>query len=266
MLMVVHIQCTNRVGECHWTYYHTDAYEYADAQALLSRVQARMAGLNLAPVQPAALRAAQPTPPRGARVECNDPDCTGTKKGNRSQGSRACIEYKCKKCCQATVQRARLNGMHRDECTTHSQPAVHAVPALAHRPNPEQVLIPHQQLHPILPPQPPVHVPVIDPALVPPATQPLASNNHTEPVIPYAPARQHAPVALLHHGAGNRRRQGLAQPLAPSWSQQKKIADQEKQTILNLKATRQEMDERLKRTCTIVWWYEVSSVTYMLVT
>jgi hypothetical protein len=137
-------QCSN--FQCLWTFHHTPAYYYEDAERLLRRLMypgdpteyprtLRPPDNNASIVPPAQLPAAQPPLPtqlvstqsatQSTKIYCATPDCY-TMSRNRTQGSRSCIENKCKKCCVQAAGNAMKGGHPRKACHTHFQSEIMA--------------------------------------------------------------------------------------------------------------------------------------------
>lgn len=229
-----------------------------------------------------------PTPPttQANRIYCANTNCV-TKQGPRTQGSKTCIEHKCKACCIRAVSRAETEGVGRARCNAHVQAAVapsitlpQALPS-SNIPPPrpsttnnsgELIRLPQRMIEPIMlsastttscpgqalltPPstQPvtPLQRPVRLPA-VPSLPQPLPSTQQvppsTHPLVVSRPPRPTAP------------RRSLAQPLDDEWAMIHTAAKQEKHQMKTLKFQQQEMEERKRRTCQLIIYHTVSPLT-----
>ena len=111
---------------CHWTRFHTDPYNYDDAQRLLRRYTypGDPSGFprNLRPPPPPLL---PPSQAAEGRLVCTTLTCK-TQGGVRTQANQNCIEYKCKKCCTRAAREATESGQARRGCKAHGQPEVTA--------------------------------------------------------------------------------------------------------------------------------------------
>ena len=74
-------------------------------------------------LRPPSLVAVMPPLTQAGRIDCANLPCY-TKGGVRTQGSKSCIEFKCKPCCSNAALQAFTNGIGRPRCNAHSQAAV----------------------------------------------------------------------------------------------------------------------------------------------
>ncbi|PPQ79907.1 hypothetical protein CVT26_004185 [Gymnopilus dilepis] len=197
------------------------------------------------------------------KILCARADCQ-TQSGARTQGSKLCIEGKCKKCCNRATKEAVSTGQARRSCTAHGQPEV-----LPHPSGPAQ---PQIALPPSLPntitPNGSAAAPTGPPAA--PASIPITASRATSEVPissdPTAPSTQHSTAPLtttlpkravansdgqIQVGQGR----SLARPLKGPWAKELD-SEKPKQSLRSLKIQEQEMDERKKRTCVIVLYFE----------
>ncbi|CAA7260822.1 unnamed protein product [Cyclocybe aegerita] len=183
------------------------------------------------------------------RIDCANEGCT-TKGGVRMQGSRTCIEYKCKTCCIVAFQHTRENGTSCAKCNAHSQPAVTEQVVAPPTPEPTQISVPMGTSA-----TPPTPAPTAcgGPAALRASTQ---SNRTPSKPSSQAPVRtQRAPV-LPPQGSQISIRQTLAQPLNSDWAKSYESTLDDKIKIKSLKAQQQEMGDRQCRTCTLVIYYK----------
>jgi hypothetical protein len=193
---LIFLQCTS--PGCHHTKYHTPAYKYINAEALLVRIRAHKDKQYIpkvaldAPLHPAT----QPINCPDGRIDCSNPNCF-TRSHQCTQGNCNCISYFCGPCCKdAKLAAINSNSAH-PKCAVHKQdPAMPAVlglqliaayqhgpptdvcfapppaniPGPVYPPDPVRVNQPPYQ-PPIFPPNPVTQYGNIDPALVP--AQPL---------------------------------------------------------------------------------------------
>ncbi|KAF8065381.1 hypothetical protein FPV67DRAFT_182093 [Lyophyllum atratum] len=77
-------------------------------------------------------REGAPQPSQANRIDCTNTTCF-TKSGTRTQGSKSCIELKCKSCCIAAAENASRSGLSRAPCTIpgHQSDAVHSRPPIS---------------------------------------------------------------------------------------------------------------------------------------
>ncbi|KIJ91796.1 hypothetical protein K443DRAFT_14103 [Laccaria amethystina LaAM-08-1] len=108
---------------CHWTKFPAGPYKFVDAEQLVLRILnsglVRHNGTLLRPPSPVA--AMLPLTQAG-RIDCANLPCY-TKGGVRTQGSKSCIEFKCKLCCSNAALEATANRIGHPWCNTHSQVA-----------------------------------------------------------------------------------------------------------------------------------------------
>jgi hypothetical protein len=107
---------------CHHTEYHTPAYEYVDAEALLVRIRPREDKQYIpkvaldAPLRPATQSVNRPD----GRIDCSNPNCF-TRSRQRTQGNRNCIGYFCGPCCKDAKLAAINSNSARPKCAVHKQ-------------------------------------------------------------------------------------------------------------------------------------------------
>jgi hypothetical protein len=137
-MFLIYFQCSS----CYWTLFHTPAYKYEDAQRLLNRLRypGHPSGYpaDLGPPETfprAPPPPSQPTPPavqpavpqpittQGNKIHCSNPNCR-TLLGTRTQGSKTCVENKCKRCCKQAALYVAQNSQARKQCHAHSQPEI----------------------------------------------------------------------------------------------------------------------------------------------
>lgn len=183
-----------------------------------------------------------PSAATSGRIDCVTPDCV-TSSGTRTHGNRLCIENKCKKCYINATHAAQAQQHGRARCNIHSQPAVWG-------------------RHAPVAPSPSVDAPADGGSVIPdppPAIAPSApvagpsSSQETVPQAPAHPPSQRAPS----------RRRGdmpLSQPCGPGWTKKRNEATDVRSAVLSQKQQNQEAEERRKRTCTLVIWYQVSVI------
>ncbi|KDR70608.1 hypothetical protein GALMADRAFT_1349818 [Galerina marginata CBS 339.88] len=109
------------IWSCSWTYFHTHPFKFCDAEALVQR----LTGSNVVQRQPPSFRPPSPNPPVAAsqnqhnRIDCTNQACT-TKNGSRTQGSKNCVERKCRNCCIQAYLQSEHDGISREKCaSTH---------------------------------------------------------------------------------------------------------------------------------------------------
>jgi hypothetical protein len=114
--------------QCHHTAFHTVAYEYADAEALVVRLKARRDRTHIpepalnAPLRPAT----QPVehPGEEGQIYCANSHCFTKSRGTRTRGSRACNDYFCAHCCKNARLAAISSNTARPKCVNHKVAAV----------------------------------------------------------------------------------------------------------------------------------------------
>ncbi|KAF8077600.1 hypothetical protein FPV67DRAFT_1662416 [Lyophyllum atratum] len=192
-----------------------------------------------------------------------------TKQGNRTQGSKTCVEYKCKTCCIAAVTLAAKNGTARQRCNAHSQPELLAQEAARQRPHagPAGVLAAPPQApgaEPIGPPR--LHQRNIEPIMITPTAPPIhraaAQPNPPSEPLPLRPAPHPSlpgpiPISGSTQACQRVMRHGhsLSQPLSEEWATVYQAATQRKQEAKSLKLRQQEMDDRKRRSCTLIIYH-----------
>jgi hypothetical protein len=151
------------------------------------------------------------------------------KSGEPTQGSQACIEHKCCKCCVNAAEDAKEKNIPCDPCKSHSVSAVSDVHSV--------------------------------PATIPTAPSPLPADGVATPlqpvIIPPNPTPTTQSQAHSQSQHDNRHRP-LAQPLGPNWLHNKNVADHDKAQMEALKVQHLWMDENEKGTCEFVIYYEAS--------
>ncbi|KAH9851666.1 hypothetical protein C2E23DRAFT_860309 [Lenzites betulinus] len=171
--------------QCNWTVYHTEPFAYHDAKQLLNRVMARLIDPTAYPVQrtpagavlrPAPPVAARPTTATG-QVKCSNEACL-TKKGERTNGNKACVSHMCLPCCNTASQDAQQTKTLRSYCRPHKTEGYEGEPMAA-------------PVHPSYPAPP-----VFDPALAPIFPALPAPAHAPQPAAPIAPALPAAPAPL----------------------------------------------------------------------
>jgi hypothetical protein len=247
-------QCPN----CHHTKFHTPAYEFADAEALLVRIQARQNRLYIPrPALEAPLRPApQPIERPDKKINCANTRCFTKSNQTRTQGNRNCIGYLCGNCCRGARISASTANTVRQKCNVHHVDAVtptimgipsQAVPArpppsgtfTLTQPAPVLVNIPH-----------PVPLPFANDIVQPPLTQ-------SPPIDPKLLATDMALLQTAPASSGRGRQQLLAQPMGTHWRERHREAINVKEASKAMKTHRQELDDKKKRTCEVLIWFEV---------
>ena len=116
-----------------------------------------------------------PPPTQGNKIDCARPDCR-TISGSRTQGSKTCLENKCKKCCVQAAADAFANGRARKQCQAHPQPET-----IARADSQPQPTVPLQNIA-----APVGFLPQDVPLLTPPPNQPSLVQSHdiSEPPAP----------------------------------------------------------------------------------
>lgn len=248
---------------CHWTHYHTEPFKITDAESLLACLNnPALAILAAVPPQlrPPSPVTPTPTATQGNRINCTNTSCF-TKQGPRTQGSKTCIEHKCKTCCIRAVSKAEMEGVGRARCNAHVQPAFVSRIVLSRALPSSHILPPTTNSSgvPIQLPQciiEPIMLSVLastshpnEALLTPPSTQPIPPLRPPVcmPMVPHLPQ----PTAL---------RRSLAQPLDNEWATVHTAAKQEKHQMKSLKIQQQEMEERKRRTCQLIIYHTVSSL------
>jgi len=173
-----------------------------------------------------------PAATQGNKIDCARSDCR-TVSGSRTQGSKACLENKCKKCCIQASADAFANGRARKQCHAHSQPETIA------RANTQPQLT-------TLPQNPPIGFP-----LTPQPTQPAL----VEPPEP--------PTTQPRQSAATIQPRGLAQPVGGTWAKNLNQAESQRQNLKSLKVQKHTMDEQMKRTCLFVVYHTVRQTTIL---
>ncbi|KAF8957710.1 hypothetical protein BDZ97DRAFT_1762698 [Flammula alnicola] len=242
-------------SSCFWTVFHTPAYNYDDAQRLLHRLRypghATGYPADLRPPEklarapppqstPPALGAAlqpaatQPIATQGNKIHCSNADCR-TLSGTRTQGSKTCIENKCKRCCKQAALYAAQNFRARKQCHAHSQPELYA----------QQVTSPAAQaVSDLTQPQPPTQF----------VAQPLVQSVVSLPRSVIQPENSPA-VAVPPPPPLPTQRRSLAQPMGGTWSSQHDTAVQKTQSLKSFKIQQHEIEERKKRTIMLIIYY-----------
>ena len=258
-------QCSD--FKCLWTYHHTPAYNYEDAERLLRRLMypgdptgyprtLRPPDNNGSITPPAQLPAAQPPPPtqpvptqsatQSTKIHCATPDCY-TMSRNRTQGSRSCIENRCKKCCVQAAGNAMRGGYPRKACHTHSQSEIMA----------RQMPTPVPEPQPIQGTQDPIAT-ANEVQIAAPSTPPFPPQLETP--TPLRPPQTNATIRPVPVAASQVQRvepRALAQPVGGTWAAKRSKAILEAQSIKTLKVQQHEMDEQQKRTCVLVVYHTV---------
>ncbi|KAF5378360.1 hypothetical protein D9615_008754 [Tricholomella constricta] len=218
------------------------AFKHTDAEKLVQRVLARETRAPLPDdITNAPLRPAAPTLITEGAVFCIN--ACKTKGGNRTRGSQACIELKCKTCRRDAAEDAKANNCPRDPCKAHKVLAVADIQPLTSRQTASQALAPRagsqsSESSGFSTPEPFSPTPTSSSRSAPSQPHPQPSQLQSQP---------HSQIPT----ATNRRR-ALAQPIGPNWLKRKTAADQEKASMESLKVCRQQMDEIVKKTCTFV--------------
>ncbi|KAF8965145.1 hypothetical protein BDZ97DRAFT_1918568 [Flammula alnicola] len=229
-------------SSCYWTVYHTPAYNYEDAKWLLNRLrypghpsgiprdlrppEARPPAPTPPAPQPTLPPASELTAPQGNKVLCATHNCH-TQAGTSTQGSKTCIEHKCKRCCIQACLSASRNGQARKQCNAHSQPQIflqQAPTIFATGPVPSQASQPAT-----------------------PTFQPITENLPVDSV-PLPSTQSQAPQPII-------RLKPLAQPVGGTWSARHDIAVQKTASTKNLKVQQHEIEERKKRTVILVVYH-----------
>ncbi|KAF5376405.1 hypothetical protein D9615_008611 [Tricholomella constricta] len=218
------------------------AFKHTDAEKLVQRVLARETRAPLPDdITNAPLRPAAPTLITEGAVFCIN--ACKTKGGNRTRGSQACIELKCKTCCRDAAQDAKANNCPRDPCKAHKILAVTDIqPSMSQR-SASRASTPRAQSQSsessdFSTPEPLSPTPTSSSRPTPSQPCPQPSQSQSQPHSQFLTATS--------------RRRALAQPIGPNWLERKTAADQEKTSIESLKVRRQQMDEIVKKTCTFV--------------
>ncbi|KDQ52938.1 hypothetical protein JAAARDRAFT_61528 [Jaapia argillacea MUCL 33604] len=246
---------------CYYTLFHTDSYIFSDAEAFVRRLNLRQTGI---PCLSGPLRLAPPGPPPPDRattkVYCSKLDCfVKGPGGQRTTANVKCIEKKCKKCCEAAHLLAQEMG--RAACKTHKlleiQPRI-APSSPHHRESPQPSLETSHR--------------------VTTTSSPLSAQPPPSPLFPSdfqgrsGPPQPHIPnLAVSHSSRGPAtprasqptpsssqrppRRNALAQPLDPMWSQVHHQARQERDAKESLKRRREDIDAEKKRTVEIHFYH-----------
>ena len=183
-----------------------------------------------------------PPPTQGNKIDCARPDCR-TISGSCTQGSKTCLENKCKKCCVQAAADAFANGQARKQCHAHSQPET-----IAHADSQPQLTVPLQNIT-----APVGFLPQDVPPLTPPPNQPSLVQSHDIPEPP-APTQPRQFAATMQP-------QGLAQPVGGTWAKNLNQVESQRQNTKNLKVQQHAMDEQMKRTCLFVVYHTVCLTT-----
>ncbi|KAG6834836.1 hypothetical protein H0H93_007065, partial [Arthromyces matolae] len=264
-------------NECHWTVFHTEPYVYEDAVLLLSRLQHPNNPLYTRTNQP--LRYAPPSPvlegipsTQNSRIDCINPECF-TKSGQRTQGSKTCIDNCCKNCCKAAAVSARESGQGRARCNAHGQEGIPTAPPPPPQQQQPSLSAPLQHVNgPYTGPRPIVPItinlqPPLSHGTTGPLTQPSSGNGNAPPPPPpppstqsstwVAPPRPSQPTSLSVAPTlePRSRRQPLAQPLHHEWAGAHSVAERERTTLKTLKIQKEEMQKREERTILLVVWF-----------
>ena len=247
------LQCPD--FQCLWTYHHTPAYNYEDAERFLRRLiypgdptgyprTLRPPDSNaiVPPVQPPMSQLPPPTqlvpstqaPTQSTKIHCMTPNCY-TMSRNRTQGSRSCIKNKCKKCCVLAAGNAMRSGHARKACHTHSQSEIMACRMPVPVPG-----VPE--------PQPITRTQNLTPAAgevqgSAPSTPPLPPQSETSALVPLPQPRANThPVPAAASQVPHVEPRGLAQPVGGTWANKRSNAILEAQSI---------------KTCVLVVYYTV---------
>ncbi|KAH9476367.1 hypothetical protein JR316_0011942 [Psilocybe cubensis] len=168
-----------------------------------------------------------------------------TKSGTRTQGSRTCIENKCKTCCTKACKDAISKQAFRKACHAHRQPEnVPYAPDISTPASPERI----SQVH--SPPLPPLSTQSVTQniSISPP---PSPFNISASQVSPNQSPNQDMVISTppaTQFGLGQVIPRGLAQPVGGTWAQKRTGLLSHTRNLKSLKVKQHEMDEQRKRT------------------
>ncbi|KAH9484515.1 hypothetical protein JR316_0003997 [Psilocybe cubensis] len=260
---------------CLYTYHHTPAYIYEDAQRLLHRINfpddpqgyPRTLRPYISISNTANHSSSQPNQTQQRRAQSNSTGvipipisdkllCTVstcfTKSGTRTQGSRTCIENKCKTCCTKACKDAISKQAFRKACHAHRQPEnVPYAPDISTPASPERI----SQVH--SPPLPPLSTQSVTQniSISPP---PSPFNISASQVSPNQSPNQDMVISTppaTQFGLGQVIPRGLAQPVGGTWAQKRTGLLSHTRNLKSLKVKQHEMDEQRKRTCILVVYH-----------
>lgn len=208
---------------------------------------------------------------QAGRIDCANLPCY-TKGGVRTQGSKSCIEFKCKPCCSNAALQVFANGIGRPQCNAHSQAAVVEQQVVQmDGPVQEEPIPPFPTiLDPLHPPTSSSNTDmVIDPQLLAlstptsstpsalPPTCPIPTStsipSSSLPVVSQPLSPTPIPSLAVSRGSGR----SLAQPLDLLWADVCNQAVNKKEKLKSAKAQTQAMDDRRCRTCLLVLYHTV---------
>lgn len=253
-ILIKLLQCPS----CHHTKFHTPAYEFTDAEALLVRIQARQNRLYIPrPALEAPLRPApQPIERLDKKIDCANTQCFTKSNQTRTQGNRNCISYLCGNCCRGARILASTANTVRQKCSVHHvdavTPTVMGIPsqAVPAHPPPSRTFTLTQPAPVLVNIQHPVPLQLANDIAQPPLAQPsLIDPKLLETGMALS---QTAPAV-----SGRGRQQLLAQPMGAHWHERHQEAINVKEASKAMKTHRQELDDKKKRTCEVLIWFKV---------
>lgn len=246
---------------------------------------------------PRTLRPPSPSPPptgtQNSQIFCSNELCI-TKQGTRTRGNGACIDRRCKSCCVKAGADIRSRRGSRNACITHAQaeiigtaPPLPPPPPFAFPPSHAPAFSPpttHSSLpsqagdtgtnrnstialdHRLPSPAPTQRSTITQPIGLPTPSAPSSTQTIASPAPSAPPLTQivNFPTPSAPGGHVKSRSRTLAKPLGGAWATQHRNAEQEKDTLKNMKIQQHEMDERKKRTCLLVFYHTVCDDSYLV--